>query len=75
MCAGQPEKPACRQAGCEPFPVFWSGKGLCANGEKQERLSFGFAELAFGSVPDSLPGCASQTGFSLVTFFWRSKRK
>jgi hypothetical protein len=29
-------------------------------------LSFGYAELAFGSVPDS---------FSLVPFFWRDKRK
>jgi len=53
------------------------------------KLSFGFAELAkyglivrwrgfviraFRSVPASLPGCASQTGFSLVHFFWRGKR-
>jgi hypothetical protein len=34
--------------------------------QKRLKFSVGFAELAFGSVPGS---------FSLVTFFWRSKRK
>ena len=40
---------------CELLLVFWSGKWLCANGEKQEQLSF-------------------PASFSLVHFFWRSKR-
>jgi hypothetical protein len=51
---------------CEPLPVWWRRYGLCSGRTNRVGLSFGYAELAFGSVPDS---------FSLVPFFWRGKRK
>ena len=40
-------------------------KGLCSERPFWLKLAFGFAELACGSV---------RASFSLVRFFWRSKR-